>query len=317
MKKENIIILLLLLSACTYLPQDLQDIQSPFQTGREEIIGAEGIKYQIGIEGLNVKFVKEATPKKVRENSLFEIIFDLQNKGYNDITQGLYKLITEEQYLKVEKNRGTVMLKGKSQYMPKGETKRIKFQVRTGTIDTTLIEFPVKMTLVACYAYETTATEQVCIDPDVEGLKKDKVCAPQDLLLAGGQGAPVAITKIIPTIEMREKGPIPAFEIFIENKGQGQVIAPQYIEHACGAKTITRSADYDTVEIEADISNQRLKCAPSKIKIKSGKETRVYCEQESPLTRRDAYLSPLQIRISYGYQASANGEVSIIKRSET
>ena len=41
----------------------------------------------------------------------------------------------------------------------------------------------------------------MCIDPDVVGLKvRQKICAVKDISLSGGQGAPIAITKIEPVM---------------------------------------------------------------------------------------------------------------------
>jgi len=313
MKKINITILislLILLTACTYL----ESIQLP-KFGREDLPEKE--EFQKGTEGLSIRFVQEATPQKVREGSIFDAVFELQNKGYSDINEGLFKLITEEQYIKTEKNRGTMMLKGKNQYLTKGEAKRITFHSKAGQIDETLTEFPVKMTMVACYVYEMAATEIVCIDPDFEGIKKDKACKAEEMTISGGQGSPVTVTKIIPHMTMGETGPKPAFEIYIENKGEGQVISPQYIEHACGAKSSERIKEYDQVEIEAELSNQILKCHPSKITIKKGRELKILCEQETPITRRAEYTAPLQIRIRYGYLTSTHGDITITKRSIT
>ena len=314
MKKISLIIIFIFLTACAYLPGDLESIELP-KWGREQLF--EEKEFQKGTDALSIRFVQEATPKDVRENSLFDIIFELQNKGYSDISEGLFKLITEEQYIKLEKDRGTIMLKGKSQYMPEGEAKRVKFNAKAGLIDENLMEFPVKMTMIACYGYETISAESVCIDPDVEGLKKDKACTPKEMILTGGQGAPVTITKIVPKMSFGTRGAMPEFEISLENKGEGQVIAQEFIEHACGAKPRERTQEYDQITVEAELSNQRLRCEPEKITIKKGKEVKVICEQETPLKRRDAYLSPLIIGVRYGYITSAFGDVAITKRLRT
>lgn len=314
MKTKNKIIslitLLLFLTACTNMQTDFTQIQIPgFEN--KEITGEQ--EFQKGIEGLNIRFVKEATAKEIREGSFFNIIFEMQNKGYSDINEGLFKIITEEEYVKIEKNKGTIMLKGKNQYSPTGELKRLSIPAKAQQIDKNLKEMPIKTTMVVCYAYETILSEAICIDSDIEGIKKNKACTTQTVNFAG-QGAPVVITKIIPKINIRERGIVPEFEIHIENKGEGQVIAEQFIEHACGSKSRERIEDYDKIEISAELSNKRLKCSPSKITIKKGKEIKIICEQETALKKNDAYLAPLQIRIKYGYLTSAHGDLKITKR---
>ncbi len=311
MKLKKIILMLtfILLISCT-----LQDIEfkSPFQ---KQAKIEEFSEYQTGKQGLAIRFAEEAVQTKVRETSLFDLVFELQNKGFSDITRGLYKLITEEQYIRTERPQGVFLLKGKSPYNPMGEIKRINFPAKAGLIDQEQIyEFPVKTTLVACYAYETIATTGICIDPDVKGIKKDKACEMEEISLSDGQGAPVAVTKIIPRMEFTERGAVPTFEIYIENAGEGQVISENYIENACGSKPRTNIQDYNKAEIEVILSDKILTCEPSALEIKKYKETRIYCEQKTTTQRSAAYTAPLQIKINYGYMTSGYGDITIQKK---
>jgi len=154
----------------------------------------------------------------------------------------------------------------------------------------------------------------VCIDPDIEGLQKSKPCFAEDLILPEGQGSPVAVTEIKPRIEFTEQGAMPMFEIYIRNEGLGQVISPDYIEHSCGPKTKTQTPGYDTIQVEAILSNKELTCTPKEIDIKKNEEARIYCEQTTPLIKRQTYNAPLQIKINYGYITSASGDVTITKK---
>jgi hypothetical protein len=306
--KKNLITILslLILISCTHL----DSMQMPtFESFQREIK-----EYQKGTEGLTINFVSQLTPNEISENSFVDIIFELQNKGFSDITEGIYKIITEEEYLRIEKKSGTILLKGKSPYFPEGEIKRIRITGKTNPIDKNLKEMPIKTTFFSCYGYKTILAESLCIDSDIEGIRKNKACTMREISFSG-QGAPVAITKIIPKTNIREKGTYIEFEIFLENKGEGQAISENYIERACGAKQIERGTDYDKAKITAELSNKRLNCEPSQFIIKKGKETRIVCTQETPLQKIDAYTAPINIEINYGYLTSSTADLKIIKRT--
>ncbi|RLE48088.1 hypothetical protein DRJ25_00710 [Candidatus Woesearchaeota archaeon] len=298
---------LIILTSCT----QIQERATQYFNSRKENTQEQQM-FQTGTEGLNIRFLN--IQPKIREGALFDIIFELQNKGYNDITEGIFKLITEKPQITTKKDRGSIILKGKNKYNPEGETKRIKFKAKAGTIEQNLAEYPTKATLIVCYAYENVATEMVCIDPDIEGLQKSKPCIAEDIILPEGQGSPVAVTEIKPQIELTEKGIRPAFEIHIKNEGQGQVIPPDYIEHACGPKQKTKIRN--NVQIEATLSNKELTCSPKEINLKKGEETTIYCEQTQATTKRQTYLAPLEIKIKYGYVISASGDITITKRKQ-
>lgn len=301
-------IMLIFLVSCT--AEQIRENFS-FMNKREQLETKETL--QEGTEALKIRFMQETTPSEIKEGSLFDIQFEIQNNGYNKISEGIYKIITEEEYIQIEKNKGNMIIEGKSKYLPEGETKIITARAKAGEIDTNIDKYPINLVMLACYGYKTTATTQVCIDPDLQGLKKNKVCQAEEKTITGGQGAPIAVTNIKPKIELTERGMRPSFEISIENKGEGQAINENYIQQACGAKQITNNEDYDTIELQATLSNIELQCTPEKIKIKKGKETKIYCQQTNPITTTDSYESPLQININYGYISSANGQVQITK----
>ena len=100
----------------------------------------------------------------------------------------------------------------------------------------------------------------------------------------------------------------------MENKGEGQAIAQEYIEHACGSRPKVNTEKYNLIEVEAILSNELLRCRPDKITIKKGKETKIYCEKTTPLKKSDTYLAPIQIKLRYGYMTSAYGDMKITKR---
>ena len=73
----------------------------------------------------------------------------------------------------------------------------------------------------ACYRYKTIADPKVCIDPNpFRAVQERKVCEVRDQSLGGGQGAPVAVTKI----EEQVGSDKIHFRIFIQNVGDGEVI---------------------------------------------------------------------------------------------
>jgi len=315
-KQNKILICLLLVSlifitGCEYVPDSIKNINIP---GLNEQQTIEDNQFQIGKEGLEINFL-ENKQSTIGEGSLFDINFELQNKGYSDITEGLYRIITEEQYVEIQKPTGVFLLKGKNKYMPQGETKRVTVQAKAGYVDEQITEFPIKTTIISCYSYETIASKAICIDPDINNLNKNKVCELNKLDISEGQGAPIVIKKIIPKMEFVHTGAIPSFEIYLENEGKGQAMAQEYLENACGSKQRASTDNYDLIEVEAILSNEILNCRPDKITVKQGKETKIYCEKTTPLKKLDTYFAPIQIKLKYGYMTSAYGDMKITKRT--
>jgi len=161
-----------------------------------------------------------------------------------------------------------------------------------------------------CYMYSTFAAPTVCIDPQPYSTNR-KVCNPKVASWSGGQGAPLAITRV--TQENTPRHAI--FHITIQNVGHGTVYNPGSLEKCSpyypgGAK----SSDLNQVWVgEVRIDKYGLECTPRNV-IRldpngRGELTCTYPIQHAQLN--SAYQTPLVIELWYGYSETMQRTVPV------
>ncbi len=233
---------------------------------------------------------------------------------------------------KIIDNAASFTLESKSKINLKGEEEIISYNVEAGKIDPQSEAHPSSVTANLCYPYQTKLETAVCIEPDISGLRPGRrVCKVQDLIFSQGQGAPIAVTKIevnmLPTLakaqdSQNEKMNIrPHFLIYIENKGKGTVIAKEEVKNFC-TKSKTSHENLNKIYVKASLADLQLDCG---IKEKEKKETYIKLKDNKELVRcvvkeedsiegtKDAYLSPLNIELNYGYSDSISANYFIQK----
>lgn len=177
----------------------------------------------------------------------------------------------------------------------------------TGSIDgSRLPEGSYEPTILAnvCYTYEAKANPRICVDPDPYGARtQDKVCEAADLEL-GSQGGPVAVTKVEQTPLSGEQ----QFRITIENVGEGETLRLGSINNCGGEGSAGLERDdlgYVRVD-KAEIGGQALDCRPldgGELRLIEGRGYLICTIQKDQLyTRQNAYVTPLEIELSYGYK---------------
>jgi hypothetical protein len=173
----------------------------------------------------------------------------------------------------------------------------------------------------ACYPYKTLFGSSVCVDTDIYGMGRgEKVCTVTDLSFSGGQGAPVTVTKIETRMlpDVNEDRVKPHFIIYVENKGNGEVISEDKVEEACTSQALEHT-DFNTIKISAYLSGNPLKCnvgdtETSAIVRLRDKEDMVRCTLEEGIDRNlDTYTAPLSIELDYGYTFTISKDVIIEK----
>jgi hypothetical protein len=291
-----------------------------------------------GTDGLVFGFLKNAPPAQVyastgNEKSQFNVVLELQNKGAYDIENGYLTMILEGDYMSVDNWETTNMisyagesqarfnLEGKTMLNPLGSKEITSIKVNAKKFPEALSEkHTSSVLLAACYRYQTNLQENVCIDTDIYNLKSmDKPCQVKDLTLKS-QGAPVAITKV--EVEMLpheyENKIKPIFTIYVENKGNGEVIRPDEtaIESACSSSSLKiKENDLNVIYIQAYLSGKEypLDCTPDQIKLRN-KEGYIRCTlKEGKDKQYGTYESPLIIELYYGYMQTIAKEVEIKK----
>lgn len=307
-----------------------------------------------GTQGLVAEFSKSAPPPKVFEKSAFPIAVKIRNAGAYSLqaNDGIISIGREKDYIplirfdsssgvtQTTESKAAFSINGKSQLNQAGDEVLITATATTGNLEEQSESKTSLLTATLCYPYKTTLSSTMCIDPDVIGLRPGKkVCTVKDIPLSGGQGAPIAITKIEPVMvpevddpnkENKEKfiGYIrPQFLIYVENKANGISVDQSKYRNVCDRQDLPDSGlqkdnIWNVATIRAFASGKggdvQLQCCPNRNGECPEKESDQYskegllrfrdkkdfirCTFTQPVPRNlDAYTSPLRIEVDYGY----------------
>ncbi len=300
-----LIISLLILSSC----QKKDTILSPTEIDRmiKQLYSGKG--------GLELNFMPNAPPEEVMEQQEIQLIFDLENIGAFNITNGYFGIGTEKDY--VIFNNGTYAktpitkdklvpfsLAGKTLYEKKGQEETAILRFQTKKLENLSFYHDVKFRVTACYDYSTYLVADICVNLDsADSTKVTKgVCEFQPLKFSG-QGAPIGVSLIDVRILPWDTTYRPEFYIELTNYAEGTVLNIYDIQKACSNQPINRST-INIVHFNGTFMGKPLICSPQDILIKDNiGKTRCWTErfQENELASRRSFLSPLIVKFDYGY----------------
>ncbi len=285
-----------------------------------------------GVDGLTMEFVQNAPPDRVFEEGILPIAIELGNKGASNIEEdkGILVFGFEKAYVDFVEDSEKCLrevckfdIEGKSVYSPVGDEEFVTTNARAKKIGVQSETHRSTILATACYPYKTIFGSSVCIDPDVYGMiKGQKACSAQELVFKS-QGAPVAVTKIESRMLPQSGDKVkPHFIIYIENKGNGEVISFDKVEDACSSKGLDYT-DFNTLKINATLSGIALECSgeaidgePDSTLVRlRDKEDMVRCTYEASggIDARDAYTAALEIEMDYGYTFTISKDIIIEK----
>lgn len=286
----------------------------PFPVQKKEQVRVPEIK--IGTQGITLSALPNAPPREVFENSVFNIIIEVANKGASDITNGFYSLGTEAQYFSLTRQppAGRFGVEGKSIFNPEGGKERIIFDVLSAELLPEQRRFEGQFIFTVCYPYTTDAAVQACVDTDLFGRQPQKACVPKPIILEGGQGAPVGITRVEPRMLPHEQpGRVrPDFVITLKNLGRGQLVAPERVRDACTGRPLGREG-WGVADVRVLLSDTPLVCNEQRVKIRPDGTTLVCSLPEGIPVAMGTYTAPLRVQLSYGYVNSLVIPVDIVK----
>ncbi len=272
---------------------------------------------RVGTSSLEIAFNPAST------NSLFmcgqgEVFVELRNTGAWNVKDGFYTWIVEDQFFKMLGARqNNFSIEGKSQYKPVGgftANTRLKFE--SLDLPKQLESYSSAFIFQACYPYRTWASVPVCVDPDVRGFSKNKPCKAEPVVLAGGQGAPVAITRVETSMVPTPDGKVrPSFAFFVQNLGYGSVVRESDVELACGSgEKMDRDKLLPFADVYVELQEEPLKCMPvfkdtdkSVVRIEEGVETKFVCTNPDAVYDMSAgtFSTVLTVELRYGYVNNA------------
>ena len=281
----------------------------------------EEADYRTGTHGLEMYFVTNAPPYRVYDGDSLDIMIELKNKGaYPESDTFLGKI--ELSGFDPNAIRGTwdggngipVNLRGRSREYPDGGYDIMTYSDRRGVkVPFGGPRYDATILATACYKYKTIADPIVCIDPEpYKVIEERKVCHFDDTIsTGGGQGAPVAITRI----EERVSSDNIIFDIYISNVGNGKVIdwgSYEYCPFDLELKDVNR------VRVNARLPfDSNPECTPTgsgsePILLRDGGTGFITCKFRKPESGT-AFRTPLHIELDYVYSSSIEKRVEIVK----
>ncbi|MCX8147329.1 MAG: hypothetical protein N3D84_02585 [Candidatus Woesearchaeota archaeon] len=302
LKKSTLFVILVFLLALMVFPACSKGKSRP-ESG--QIIQQD---YHTGTQGLVIRFLPGSPPRNLYKGDPLSIVVEYSNKGAYDINNGhLYISGYDRNYITFQNDR-YLSLKaiGKNEFNPLGEiSNTVEFYDDAVSMPSFVDIYSPRFMVTACYKYKTEAFKEVCVDPDPYGVKPTrKVCTVHDVNF-GTQGAPVAVNYATEAVAKNRV----VFKVQVSNVGGGTVIDDRASIAECH-KNLKRT-DIDKVRIDAKLSNKQLKCEPEIIQLVGGTGYSL-CSYEGNLGS-EAYLTVLNIILSYGYSTSIEGKTDIYR----
>lgn len=278
--------------------------------------------YHQGSEGLRMRFLPQAPPARIfdQDPSAFNVQVELQNRGTFEV-RGSDLLLTlggfDRQIIPVPQhpqNHFSIDLQGRSPVFPEGGIDIAQWRVpgRINLPDNTDLYTP-RIKVTACYRYQTQAAPVICLDPTpYSTVSQDDICSVNEVTISAGQGAPVAVTRVDPTIFAPSSGKVAQFKIYVQNVGGGKVLSPDSgVLSRCASGDLIAS-DENKVTVEARIGSRALECNPRTVTLYQGNAGFTHCTLRG-FDSDAAYTTPLEIDLNYIYRQSIFNTVQIAR----
>ena len=260
-----------------------------------------------GTQGVVINFVPNQPPSVVYTGDNFDVALEVRNKGANDVSN-VYLFLSgfDPNLVSGLKERETInSIEGSSQYNPEGGYDIISFarsNYASAALQQGMDYYRPTFIATACYTYSTVATPVVCIDPNPYK-SGQKACTIGNIAMAGGQGAPIAIT----SVEEEASPSKVMFKIHISNVGGGEVINTELSQ--CG-----QPLDYTKLDViksySVTLGNMSGECKPDQLRLINGQAT-IYCKFQIPSNAVNAYTTPLRIELFYDYKSTISKTIEI------
>jgi hypothetical protein len=274
--------------------------------------------YHTGTQGIEINFLNNAPPSRIYEGDNLDISIEVKNKGAYPEGRSFQGKI-ELSGFDPNSIRGSwdggnsipIDLEGKSQYNPEGGYEVMTYRDRNGVhVPFDADYYEPRIIVHSCYKYSTVADPVVCIDPDPYSvIEEDKVCNIHDVSLGGGQGAPIAVTRVEEEVGSDQI----YFRIYVSNSGSGSVMLPRaYNDCPFDVELEDINKIVAKVKLPYDSSPD---CSPKgtssdPIRLTNGAGY-IFCKFNKPASD-SAYTTTLNVELDYTYSDSISKQIKII-----
>ncbi|HZX45633.1 MAG TPA: hypothetical protein VFF28_08195 [Candidatus Nanoarchaeia archaeon] len=318
---------ILLFSGCKSTKTDQEPSQYDYRTGSQGLtLGfPENMPIEVFENDPDIKFLVEVKNKGAFPQT--EEIDDFRAKlwlgGYDERILGIYPRLGSSMSQGV--NLAGDELEGRSSYNRDGGRTMVEFSMEARELPDGLPYYQPSIIAAVSYIYETLANVMVCVDPEPRSSRvKEKVCNIGDYGVGSGgsggkggrpgagtgsQGAPIAVTRV----EEDVTGNNILFNIYVQNMGTGSVILESDVDE--NPLTGYDWRDLNMVQIgDIKLGNLRMtECRPSigrDIQLIDGKGI-IFCRIDKSAVGVEAYVTPLNIQLRYGYTESIKRSIKI------
>ncbi len=276
--------------------------------------GGVGDEWRRGKNGVVISFSPNLPPDILYNDEEYALSLEVRNLGVtvgedevceqdDEVDIDLYFtgfspdiLDIDEDYISVEGCKSDVNPEGGYAFYEQ------EFDVELPEGSETRLNIPLKAT--ACYEYSTIATLLVCVDPD-PSRDVDDACIVKAVSDSGGQGAPVAVTRIETESSLGKA----RFDITVQNIGGGQLIDIDEVDDCMNLRPINENVISD---IEVRLGEDYLECSPEdRVRLPNGRG-RISCVADDLDDETSgSYAVPITITFYYGYKNSVTRSVEI------
>ncbi len=210
-----------------------------------------------------------------------------------------------------------IVLEGDTPETPGGGMEVYEFPSYIYYLPESLEQFRQPIMVTACYTYVTRSTAMVCIDPKPNSNSK-KACIARDVSLSGGQGAPVAVTRV----EQQSSSGKVVFTITVKHNKKNtldELFDVTQLFYKCNphAGAIVKPSDKNVVDIlYVELSGVDITATCSgggKIRLDQSGNGQFTCTGYMNQVSDSAYEAPLLVELGYGYGKNIYKEVTIKK----
>jgi hypothetical protein len=277
---------------------------------------SEPVDVHKGTVGISAEFLDNAPPRELLEGAHFTATVEVENKGSAHVDDGYLSLSTEDAFVI---NDGDAIknfaLEAKTIDIPIGEKEIYTYSLQAKSLgpQTEIAETNIQLSV--CNDYTTEAETSICVDTDIFDQDiREKACNVRTVGLSGGQGAPVAVTKITPNYSPGERADTirASFTVDVRNTGNGRTYAQGSSFEACTPQGVN---SWNSATLRAWLGDVQLSCSNGDLNLEKGSASILCNVPQGISSSAGTYSTTMRVEINYGYTFTETARVRIKQTS--